>query len=400
MEWYPLIFEPIYKTVLWGGSSLADFKQVRMDSRQVGESWEISAVEGSVSQLARGALKGKNLRELISLEPEALLGPKVYARYGEDFPLLIKWIDTAADLSIQVHPDDAYARAQGHRFGKTEFWYVVRAEPAARLVAGFNQELSPDEYRRRIAENSIEEVLLQHPVQPGDAFMIPPGRVHSIGRGILLAEIQQSSDLTYRIYDFQRRDAQGNTRPLHTENAAQCLDYQLYSDYKTIRPASLNRAVELNRNAYFQVNRLELQADTSTTAEANSPEPTIAQLPESAARKSSESITTQRPALEAKQSVALAAKISPASAATNCSDALYREPAKPARPSVEIERNPAQGDSFVVYMCVEGELELTCSNGSTAELSRGRSLLLPAAISPCKLQCRDRALVLEIFVSC
>ncbi|MDD4362521.1 MAG: class I mannose-6-phosphate isomerase, partial [Bacteroidales bacterium] len=233
MEWYPLAFEPIMKKVLWGGSALAEFKQLDFDSRQIGESWEISAVKGSVSLLENGALKGKTLEELISLDPEGLLGSKVYERYGSDFPLLIKWIDTAADLSIQVHPDDAFARTQGLRFGKTELWYVVRAESEASLIAGFNKELSREEYLRRIAENSIEEVLLQHPVQAGDVFMIPPGRVHSIGKGILLAEIQQSSDITYRIYDFQRKDCRGRTRALHTELAAKCLDYKHYDDYKT-----------------------------------------------------------------------------------------------------------------------------------------------------------------------
>ncbi|MDD4640493.1 MAG: class I mannose-6-phosphate isomerase [Bacteroidales bacterium] len=331
MEWYPLAFEPIMKKVLWGGSALADFKQLPFDSPQTGESWEISAVEGNVSLLGNGALKGKKLDELISLDPEGLLGSKVYEGYGADFPLLIKWIDTAADLSIQVHPDDAFARTQGRRFGKTELWYVVRAEPEARLIAGFNKKLSREEYLRRIAENSIEEVLLQHPVQAGDVFMIPPGRVHSIGKGILLAEIQQSSDITYRIYDFNRKDDQGNARPLHTELAAQCLDFGHYSDYKTTYPGLPNQAVELNRNKYFRVNRLELKA---------------------------------------------------------------------GEPKLEMERNPAGGKSFVVYMCLEGALELHCSNGSSGCLSRGRTLLIPAAAGSCLLQCKDAALVLEIFAEC
>ncbi|NLB03796.1 MAG: mannose-6-phosphate isomerase [Bacteroidales bacterium] len=362
MEWYPLAFEPIMKKVLWGGSALADFKQLPFDSPQTGESWEISAVEGSVSLLGNGALKGKKLDELISLDPEGLLGSKVYEGYGADFPLLIKWIDTAADLSIQVHPDDAFARTQGRRFGKTELWYVVSAEPEARLIAGFNKKLSREEYLRRIAENSIEEVLLQHPVQAGDVFMIPPGRVHSIGKGILLAEIQQSSDITYRIYDFNRKDDQGNARPLHTELAAQCLDFGHYSDYKTTYPGLPNQAVELNRNKYFRVNRLELKAGEPKSGESKSGEP-----------KSGE---------------------------PKSGDSKHQALVKAEKPLLEMERNPAGGKSFVVYMCLEGALELHCSNGSSGCLSRGRTLLIPAAAGSCLLQCKDAALVLEIFAEC
>jgi mannose-6-phosphate isomerase len=331
MEWYPLAFEPIIKKVLWGGSALAEFKQMDFDSRQAGESWEISAVKDHVSVLENGPLRGKTLEELIRIDPEGLLGGKVLECYGKEFPLLIKWIDTAADLSIQVHPDDVFARALGQRFGKTELWYVVRAGSEAGLVAGFNKELSREEYLRRIADNSIEEVLLRHPVQAGDVFMMPPGRVHSIGKDILLAEIQQSSDITYRIYDYGRKDDRGNTRPLHTELAAQCLDYKLYSEYKTSYPKLLNQAVELNRNKYFRVNRLELKAQT---------------------------------------------------------------------PLLEIERNPAAGKSFIAYMCIEGALELHCSNGSYGRLTRGRTLLIPAAAGSCRLQCKESALVLEIVADC
>lgn len=372
MEWYPLAFKPIYKKVLWGGSALAEFKQLDFDSLQTGESWEISAVEGSVSVLDNGALKGKTLEELISLDPEGLLGSKVCQRYGSDFPLLIKWIDTAADLSIQVHPDDAFALTQGQRSGKTELWYVVRAEPDAALIAGFNKELSREEYLRRIADNSIEEVLLRHPVQTGDVFMIPPGRVHSIGKGILLAEIQQNSDITYRIYDFQRKDSQGNTRPLHTELAAQCLDYKHYDDYKTAFSKRLNQAVELNRNNYFRINRLELKAGG----------------PKSSQWKSVESNSG------ASNSGASKAGVSNSGVSTI---PLVSKAEKSLR---EIERNPAAGNSFVIYMCLEGELELLCSNGSSGHLSRGRTLLIPAAAGACRLQCEDSALVLEIVADC
>lgn len=342
-----MAFEPIMKKVLWGGSALADFKQLPFDSLQTGESWEISAVEGSVSLLENGALKGKKLDELISLDPEGLLGSKVCERYGSDFPLLLKWIDTAADLSVQVHPDDAFARAQGLRSGKTELWYVVRANPGAGLIAGFNKKLSREEYLRRIAENSIEEVLLRHPVQAGDVFLIPPGRVHSIGKGILLAEIQQSSDITYRIYDFNRKDDQGNARPLHSELAAQCLDFGHYSDYKTTYPGLQNQAVELNRNKYFRVNRLELKAGEPKSG-----------------------------------------------------DSKHQALVKAEKPLLEMERNPAGRKSFVAYMCLEGALELHCSNGSSGCLSRGRTLLIPAAAGSCLLQCKDAALVLEIFAEC
>jgi mannose-6-phosphate isomerase class I len=192
--------------------------------------------------------------------------------------------------------------------------------------------------------------------------MIPPGRVHSIGKGILLAEIQQSSDITYRIYDFQRKDCRGNARPLHTELAAQCLDFGHYSDYKTTYPGLPNQAVELNRNKYFRVNRLELKAGEPKSGESKSGEP-----------KSGE---------------------------PKSGDSKHQALVKAEKPLLEMERNPAGGKSFVVYMCLEGALELHCSNGSSGCLSRGRTLLIPAAAGSCLLQCKDAALVLEIFAEC
>lgn len=228
---YPFLFEPIYKSTIWGGNRLSRYKQLAQPMFGVGESWEVSQVEGNVSVLTNGPLKGQSLTQLIETYPLEVLGRRVLERFDGQFPLLFKFIDAKRDLSVQVHPSDEMARKyHGPKaYGKAEMWYVIEAEPYAALVAGFTRNLSTVEYLFRMVRDKIEEVLRRFKVQPGDVFFIPPGLVHSIGGGILLLEIQQSSDLTYRMYDYNRTDSSGKRRELHTRLAAEALDYRYHS---------------------------------------------------------------------------------------------------------------------------------------------------------------------------
>lgn len=266
MNWYPLRFKPVFKTVIWGGDALVSYKGLDTTLDGVGESWEVSAVPGSVSVVDEGPLSGQSLNDLLATDPVGLVGQTVFAKYGLQFPLLMKFIDAAADLSIQVHPDDAMAASHHQSFGKTELWYVVAAKPGARLISGFSKPITPEEYEQRIADNSIEEVLCYHAVQPGDVFFLPAGRVHAIGAGILLAEIQQSSDITYRLYDYNRRDAQGHTRELHTALAKEAIDYTLYPTWRTEYPKLSNQAVPLVKCPYFTTNRIQMEAENTSTS--------------------------------------------------------------------------------------------------------------------------------------
>lgn len=236
-------FEPLLKQTLWGGNRLAVFKHLDMPVEGVGESWEVSDVEGSVSIVAEGPDKGKSLTDLMLQLKGDLVGQKNYERYGNEFPLLAKFIDARQDLSIQVHPNDEVARRHGYRHGKTEMWYClgvcseelgVKSDKRPMLYCGLKQEITPEEYARRVADDTITEVLARYEVHDGDMFFIPAGRIHSIGAGCLVAEIQQTSDVTYRIYDFGRRDKDGNLRQLHTREAAESIDYTVLPDYRTL----------------------------------------------------------------------------------------------------------------------------------------------------------------------
>ena len=222
---HPLKFEPLLKRTLWGGERILSFKHLDLPHNHVGESWEISAVKGAESIVAEGELKGKTLTELLVLYKEKLVGRENYARYGDRFPLLVKFIDAGKDLSIQVHPDDELAGKRHGSFGKNEMWYVVDAQEGAGLYAGFSQEISLNEYEERVAAGSFSEVLQWYGVGRGDVFYVPFRRVHGIGKGVFVVEIQQTSDITYRIYDYLRKDETGRCRELHTELAAEAIDF-------------------------------------------------------------------------------------------------------------------------------------------------------------------------------
>lgn len=260
---YPLKFEPILKSTLWGGEKIIPYKQIASDQKQVGESWELSGVKGNESVVANGPDAGKTLPELIAAYGERLLGKANYARFGEEFPLLIKFIDARQDLSIQVHPNDELAWERHRSKGKTEMWYVVDADPGARLRSGFAKQVTPAEYEASVEDNTITDILREYEVRPGDLFFLPAGRVHSIGAGSFIAEIQQTSDITYRIYDFNRRGADGKTRELHTEQAKGAIDYTVLPDYRTHYEKAQNRRVELVSCPYFTTSLYELTEETT-----------------------------------------------------------------------------------------------------------------------------------------
>ena len=254
MKLYPLKFKPILKSIIWGGNEICKFKGVTPVQEGVGESWEISSVKGNVSVVANGELADKDLSEVIATYQERLVGKRNYEIFGTTFPLLIKFIDARDNLSIQVHPDDVLAKARHNSFGKTEMWYVINAAPGAFLYSGFEKQMTPDSYVKSIEDNTFIDSLAKHDIKKGDVFFLPAGRVHAIGAGTFIAEIQQTSDITYRIYDYNRKDANGNGRELHTE---------LYDNYKTAYTRKENQPVQLESCRYFTTNLLELTKDVT-----------------------------------------------------------------------------------------------------------------------------------------
>ncbi len=249
---YPLKFYPLLKERIWGGSRLkAHLGKSLPENSRIGESWEISGIEGNSSVVSNGFLSGNDLNELIEVYMDDLVGEKIFNNYGNEFPLLVKFIDAFNDLSVQVHPDDDLAfRRHGSR-GKTEMWYILEAEKGAKLVSGFNKDLTREEFKTRLENKTLLDVLNREKVERGDFFFIPSGRIHAIGKGILLAEIQQASDVTYRIYDWDRTDEEGKPRTLHTEQALDAIDFKNYGSYRTPYNAKKNSVAELADCDYF-----------------------------------------------------------------------------------------------------------------------------------------------------
>lgn len=218
-------FEPVFKSVLWGGTRIAEFKGIASQGDHIGESWELSPMPGNESVVAEGPFKGQTLPQLLGEHGREIMGERLFERYADRFPLLIKFIDSTQDLSIQVHPDDALAAERHNSLGKTEMWYSVLPTPTAYLYAGFNQEMTPEKFRAKVADSTIVEALTKYYTKPGDLFFLPAGRVHAIGEGNFVLEIQEASDITYRIYDYNRRDAQGNLRQLHVDESVDAITY-------------------------------------------------------------------------------------------------------------------------------------------------------------------------------
>ncbi len=322
MKLYPLKFAPIYKYRIWGGEKLKTELNKNYTEENIGESWEISDVSGDETVVADGDLKGKSLRDLTNEFKGDFVGNAVYEKFGEEFPLLIKFIDAKTPLSIQVHPNNEVAKERHNSFGKNEMWYVMQADKDAELIVGFDEKIDADGYKSHLANNTILEVMHHEIVNKGDTFYIPTGRVHAIGAGVLLAEIQQTSNITYRIYDYDRVDAKtGEKRELHSDMAMDVLDYEVHENYKTEYNLEKNVSNKLVYSPYFRTNIL----DINTT----------------------------------------------------------------------IDKDYSEIDSFVIYMCVEGSVDLI-SEEKTYTINTGETLLLPAAIKTIQLKA-ENAKVLEVY---
>ncbi len=319
---YPLKFKPILKERLWGGEKLRDVLGKPIESDITGESWELSAVKGDVSIIENGDLKGTSLQELIDDKRGELLGNGVFERFGNEFPILIKFIDAKKDLSIQLHPNDELAKERHDSFGKTEMWYVMDADTDAELIVGFNKEVSKEEYTKSLENDTLLGLLNYEKVKEGDTFFINTGKIHAIGAGVLLAEIQQTSDITYRVFDFNRKDKNGNLRELHTEQALDAIDYSKKDDFKVDYPEKENEINSMVDCPYFKTNFLDL--------------------------------------------------------------------------SETLEQDVSQRDSFTIYMCVGGDVEIANENGSTL-IKKGETALVPANCNQITLKTKS-AKVLEVTI--
>ncbi len=259
---YPLKFLPILKERVWGGSRLTkNYGKNAPEVTKIGESWELSGVQGDISIVANGFLEGNNLEEITEVYMGDLVGEKIFERFGREFPLLIKLIDANEDLSIQVHPPDELARERHHAYGKTEMWYVLEADPNAKIFTGFKQEMTKESFIKALERGDIAEKLnIEKPV-PGDVFFLPAGRIHAIGKGVILAEIQQTSDITYRIWDWNRNGLDGKPRELHAELSVDAIDYNIYDSYKARTETKPNGTVNLIDCNYFTTNIINLDKD-------------------------------------------------------------------------------------------------------------------------------------------
>jgi len=317
---YPLQFDPILKDRIWGGEKLKTILNKPITSKITGESWELSTVEGDVSVVSNGVLKGKSLMQLIDEMPNEILGTKVYNQFGKQFPLLFKYLDAREDLSIQVHPNDALAKERHNSFGKTEMWYVTQADADARIIVGFKENSSKEEYLKHLEDKTLVSILDTVKAKAGDVFFLETGTVHAIGAGLVVAEIQQTSDITYRLYDFDRKDAQGNTRELHVDLALDAINYNKVETQK----------------------KYETKVNTSNT---------VVDCPY---------FTTNFIPLENK---------------------------------VEVAKS---GETFTVYMCIEGSFEIEYE-GFKQSYIKGDTILVPAEINAFILN--GKASILEIYIS-
>lgn len=318
---YPLKFTPILKDKIWGGTKLKTLLQKDSDLSDIGESWEISDVEGDTSIVANGSLENVSLKHLLNTYKGELIGEKNYEKFGNKFPLLIKFIDAKQDLSIQLHPNDELAAKRHNSFGKTEMWYVMQADEGSNLIVDFNQKMTPELYLEHLENKTLPSILNFDKVQAGDTYFIEVGRVHAIGAGVLLAEIQQTSDITYRIYDWDRKDDQGNERELHTELAIDAIGFDMPDDFRVAYDKTSNHANEMVSCQYFTTNYLKV----NTTIEKQNTH-----------------------------------------------------------------------DSFMIYICVEGEAEIK-TDERVETLKKGQTILLPAALTDYQISA-ENAILLEVYV--
>ena len=321
---YPLKFKPIFKDKIWGGDKIKtvlgkDFSPLP----NCGEVWVLSGVKGNQTIVENGFLAGNELNELIEIFMDDLVGDKVFTQFGNEFPVLIKFIDAKDWLSIQVHPDDELAKKRKIGSGKTEMWYIMDSEKNSELISGFNKNLDKEKYLEIFQSKKLKEILNYEKAKKGDIFFMPSGRVHALGPGILLAEIQQTSDTTYRIYDWDRVDEKGNSRELHTEEALDAFDFNHYDSYRTEYKKEKNKTVEAVECPYFKTNIIDLTCD--------------------------------------------------------------------------LEKNYIELDSFVIYVCVEGSLNVGYADGSVL-MKEGDAVLIPAEISNINLFPNPVGKLLEVYI--
>ena len=318
---YPLKFRPILKDKIWGGTKLKTILQKDSSLPNIGESWEISDVEGDTSIVSNGNLENQSLKQLLQLYKDELIGKKNYEKFGDKFPLLIKFIDAKQDLSIQLHPNDALAKARHNSFGKTEMWYVMQADEDSNLIVDFNQKMTPELYLEHLEQKTLPKILNFDKVKAGDTYFIEVGRVHAIGAGVMLAEIQQTSDITYRIYDWDRTDDFGNERELHTDLAIDAIGFDMPNNFRVKYSKKPNQSNEMVSCPYFTTSYLKVDQ--------------------------------------------------------------------------EIQKENTH-DSFVIYICVEGEAQIKTETYSEV-IKKGETLLVPAAISSYQISAND-ATLLEVYV--
>lgn len=318
---YPIKFAPILKDKIWGGQKLKTLLNKKSDLPNIGESWEISDVEGDTSIVSNGSLKGQSLKQLLETYKSDLLGLKNYEIFKDKFPLLIKFIDAKEDLSIQLHPNDELAAKRHNSFGKTEMWYVFQADKGSNLIVGFNQDMTPEKYLKHLENKTLTEILNFDEVKEGDTYFIEVGRVHAIGAGVMVAEIQQTSDITYRVYDWDRVDANGNERELHNDLAIDAIDFNMPDNFRVSYNKTENQSNEMVSCPYFTTNYLKVN---KTLQKEN------------------------------------------------------------------------HHDSFIIYMCVDGEGEIK-ANGFSEAIKKGETILLPAAIKNYEIASKDVTL-LEVYL--
>ncbi|WP_290696639.1 type I phosphomannose isomerase catalytic subunit [Lacinutrix sp.] len=319
---HPIKFQPIFKEKIWGGNKLETVLEKKTNASSVGESWEISAVEDAISIVANGPLKGESLQSLLKEYTSNLIGNKNYETFGNKFPLLIKFIDAKEDLSIQLHPNNELALERHNSFGKTEMWYVMQAEKEANLIVGFNQEVTSEKYLKHLQNKTLPEILNFDKVKTGDTYFIDVGRVHAIGAGVMLAEIQQTSDITYRVYDWDRVDANGKSRDLHNDLAIDAIGFNMKDDFRVSYSKIKNEVNKLVSCLYFTTNYLPIQNNNIQKFNTF--------------------------------------------------------------------------DSFIIYICVEGEATINAS-GFIETIKKGETILIPAAIKLFEIKAK-KAELLEVYI--
>lgn len=270
IPFYPIKFTPILKEKIWGGEKLKTVLYKTSNLSGIGESWELSDIEGDTSVVSNGPLKGQSLKDLLKTSSKNILGKKNYRVFGNKFPLLIKFIDAKKDLSIQLHPNDELASKRHNAYGKTEMWYVLQADEGSNLIVGFNQPLTPEKYSNHLKSKTLSHTLNFEKVENGDAYFIEAGRVHAIGGGVLLAEIQQTSDITYRIYDWDRVDSDGNKRELHSDLALDAINFDMPDNFRVNYSREENKSNKMISCPYFNTNFLKVSKSLHKTNDKDS----------------------------------------------------------------------------------------------------------------------------------